>query len=69
MDDKKLQSEPLRRFISPEQLGLVAFVILFWVIVLHYTLERFGQVKDDCPVIDPQSSPSVRNIEGCVKEQ
>ncbi|MCT7959798.1 hypothetical protein NG799_04025 [Laspinema sp. D1] len=68
MDEKKLQSEPLRRFISPEQLGLVAFVILFWSIVLHYTLDRFWQTQDDCPVILQQSSAAARNIEGCVEE-
>ncbi|MCT7984586.1 hypothetical protein NG796_14905 [Laspinema sp. A4] len=68
MDNKKTETEPLRRFISPEQLGLVAFVILFWVIALHYTVDRFWQTQDDCPVIVPQSSASVRNIEGCVKD-
>jgi hypothetical protein len=68
MDDKKPESEPLRRFISPQQLGLVAFMILFWAMVLHYTLRQFWQTQDDCPGIVPQSNASVRNIKGCVEE-
>ncbi|AFY84185.1 hypothetical protein [Oscillatoria acuminata] len=68
MEDKKPQSEPLRRFITPQQLGLVAFFILFWAIALHYAVARFWQVQDDCPVVVPQSSASVRDIEGCADE-
>lgn len=68
MDDKKPQSEPLRRFISPEQLGLVAFVTLFWSIAFHYAIDRFWPDQDNCPVIVQQSSPAVLNIEGCVEE-
>ncbi|HEY9835980.1 MAG TPA: hypothetical protein V6D27_03725 [Vampirovibrionales bacterium] len=68
MDKKKAETEPLRRFISPEQLGLVAFVILFWVIALHYAVDQFWRSQDDCPVIVPESSASVRTIEGCLKD-
>lgn len=69
MEDKKPQSEPLRRLITPQQLGLVAFFILFWALALHYTLDRFWQTQDDCPVIVEQSSTSVRDLKGCVEEE
>jgi hypothetical protein len=69
MDKNKLQSEPLRRFITPEQLGLVAFFILFWAIAIHYAVDRFWRTEDECPVVLQQSSASARNIEGCVEEE
>lgn len=68
MDEQKPQSEPLRRFITPEQLGLGAFVILFWAIAIHYTVAQFWQGQKDCPVIVEQSRAAALNIERCVEE-
>ncbi|MGL5194664.1 MAG: hypothetical protein ACRC8Y_13850 [Chroococcales cyanobacterium] len=68
MDDKTPQLEPLRRFITPEQLGLVAFMILFWALVFHYAIDRFWPTQDNCPVVVQQSSSAALNIEGCDEE-
>ena len=68
MDDKTPQSEPLRRFITPEQLGLGAFVILFWAIAFHYAINQFWPTEEDCPVVVQQSGAAARNIEGCDEE-
>ncbi|MEB3828668.1 hypothetical protein [Phormidium sp. CCY1219] len=48
MSKKNGDREPLRKFITPAQFGLLAFVILFWVITIYYAVEALLQENVYC---------------------